>query len=231
MVQEDAWNPPSVPLSFTSISIESTLCRASDAWRAGHELLWVIAELDRWVFNQARDLNVGDRIIKTGRIAMRALFDLKINCEAFMAADIDHLLRHWPTPPSELLDPAWYEDPNNRKRILEQRFYRREIFRPAIEEFLHQLQEYPDTALIKLVPPSQKRQVTWDEATEDRNKWIYNEVMKGTAYETIALLLKKKPKTWDRIDSKNGVKAVAQRYANAYGLEKPRSRQPGRPPH
>jgi hypothetical protein len=65
---------------------------------------------------------------------------------------------------------------------------------------------------------------------EQRDKWIYHECMKGTPYQTIAIRLNKKPKKWSRIESANGIKMAAERYAERHSLPKPPTRQSGRCP-
>ena len=60
---------------------------------------------------------------------------------------------------------------------------------------------------------------TTDAATQDnRDKWLYDECWKGTVYGTIVSRLKKKPKSWDRIESVQGIKKAATRYAKRHGL-------------
>ncbi len=65
---------------------------------------------------------------------------------------------------------------------------------------------------------------------EQRDKWIYGECMKGTPYKTIAIRLNKKPKKWSRIESVNGIKMAAKRYAERHSLPMPPARQSGRHP-
>jgi len=64
-----------------------------------------------------------------------------------------------------------------------------------------------------------------DKATEARNKWIYEQCYKGIPYDTIVIRLKKKPKSWDRIDSKQGILACARKYAERHSLPPPPPRQ------
>ena len=63
---------------------------------------------------------------------------------------------------------------------------------------------------------------------EARDKWIYDEAMKGTAWSKIAEKLKKKPKGWTRIDA-DGCRRAATRYAEKHHLPLPPTRQRGRP--
>ncbi len=67
-----------------------------------------------------------------------------------------------------------------------------------------------------------------DPATKFRDAWIYKQCMKGTAYKVIILSLKEKPR-WTPIDSVQGIRAAAQRHADADGLPPPPKRQGGRP--
>lgn len=57
-----------------------------------------------------------------------------------------------------------------------------------------------------------------DRDLEARDKWIYGECCKGTPYDTIANRLKKKSRRWPRIESKQGVRAAAIRYAERHKL-------------
>jgi hypothetical protein len=57
-----------------------------------------------------------------------------------------------------------------------------------------------------------------DSATEARNRWIYKQCCALVPYDTIAIQLKKKPKSWLRIDSKQGIRAAAVRYAQRHNL-------------
>ena len=63
---------------------------------------------------------------------------------------------------------------------------------------------------------------------EQRDKWLYDECVKGTPYQAIAIRLKKKPEKWTRIESVNGIKMAAQRYAERNSLPRPSARQSGR---
>ena len=156
MVQKDADKPPQVPRSITSIRDASLRRRAREAWRAGHELLGAIDELEPWLMSPLTDPEAGERIIQTGRTAIRELCELKINSTAFMANDPDHLLRLWPMPPSEILDPDWYgdQDPNIRKEIAYQRCYAQDILRPELLEFLYLLEKHPVAAMQDVKPES-----------------------------------------------------------------------------
>ncbi|MGI6417837.1 MAG: hypothetical protein ACOX1P_19465 [Thermoguttaceae bacterium] len=68
-----------------------------------------------------------------------------------------------------------------------------------------------------------------DTPAEQRNRWIYGEVMKGTPYQAIIQKLAKKPVDWERIYHPQGVAAAAKRFAVAHKLEMPQPRKPGRP--
>ena len=70
----------------------------------------------------------------------------------------------------------------------------------------------------------------WDEKTDDRDEWIYEQCMSGRAYKAIIAALKGNPQSWERIESVNGIKAAANRYARRKGVLPPPTRQPGRPP-
>lgn len=59
---------------------------------------------------------------------------------------------------------------------------------------------------------------------EARDKWIYRECCKGTAYGTISRTLKSKHPKWDHIESETGILAAAKRYARRHSLEPPSPR-------
>lgn len=69
-------------------------------------------------------------------------------------------------------------------------------------------------------------QITPDEA---RNRWIYAEAMKGTAWKAILRGLTKKPSTWEPIITIPGVKAAVERHAEKHKLPMPAVRRAGRP--
>ncbi len=69
-----------------------------------------------------------------------------------------------------------------------------------------------------------------ENATEDRDLWIYEQVMSGRKYEGIWRELRTKPLSWSRYSDWRGVKAAARRYATQHNLPLPQPRNPGRPP-
>ena len=71
--------------------------------------------------------------------------------------------------------------------------------------------------------------VQLDAATEARDKWIYDQCKKGTVFSTIINRLSKRPKSWGRIGSVQGIKDAAKRYANRHNLPLPPRRKRGRP--
>jgi len=81
-----------------------------------------------------------------------------------------------------------------------------------------------------LVPADTPKPISTQSPKEQRDKWIYNECIKGTPYQTIVIRLNKKPKKWSRIESVNGVKMAAKRYAERHSLPMPHARQSGRRP-
>ena len=64
---------------------------------------------------------------------------------------------------------------------------------------------------------------------DKRNKWIYDECCKGTDYESTIRKLRKKPKSWERLEWPQSVRAAAIRFADKHGLPHPPKRQHGRP--
>jgi hypothetical protein len=67
------------------------------------------------------------------------------------------------------------------------------------------------------------------EPPDKRGEWIYHKVMKGDRFSAIIRALDKKPKTWERIGTVNGIKNAANSYANKHGLPLPPPRKKGRP--
>lgn len=66
-----------------------------------------------------------------------------------------------------------------------------------------------------------QRERKLNRSTEARNRWIYEQCHKGVPYTTISIQLKTKPKTWDRIESQQGIVQAAQRYAKRHKLPPP----------
>jgi len=73
--------------------------------------------------------------------------------------------------------------------------------------------------------------IPWDETTEARNRWIYDQVMSGLTYPRIReqLVTLSEERRWDLIDSDNGIRQVASRYASVHHLPSPPPRKKGRP--
>jgi hypothetical protein len=70
------------------------------------------------------------------------------------------------------------------------------------------------------------KHVKRDKETEARDKWIYDQAMKGVAYETIGRNLPQKKRTWPSI-TKQGARDRAFEYARTHSLPEPRPRQSG----
>lgn len=68
----------------------------------------------------------------------------------------------------------------------------------------------------------------WDDATEARNKWVYEECKKGTVYKVI-IRGTKAHSDWNPITSVPGIKAAAKAYARRHCLPNPAPRKSGRP--
>jgi hypothetical protein len=67
-----------------------------------------------------------------------------------------------------------------------------------------------------------------DKKQTARDKWIYNECRKGTTYRKIIAELKRQitsGKEWYLIESVQGVRSAAHRYADAHNLPRPERRQ------
>ena len=58
-------------------------------------------------------------------------------------------------------------------------------------------------------------------ANDDRDKWIYGQATKGRTWASIMRALNKKPATWERIGTENGIKDAAKRYAKRHNLPAP----------
>jgi hypothetical protein len=75
---------------------------------------------------------------------------------------------------------------------------------------------------------SDKTTTTNSTANDDRDYWIYGQCFAMVKYPAIAARLRKKKK-WEPIDTENGIKVAAQRYAKRHELPPIPRRQPGRP--
>lgn len=70
----------------------------------------------------------------------------------------------------------------------------------------------------------------WDEHTEARNKWVYEQCCDVVKYSAIISDLKnKKPKTWGRLNQPSSVKKAASAYADRHGKPPIPRRAKGRP--
>ena len=69
-----------------------------------------------------------------------------------------------------------------------------------------------------LVDAVDGRAVCWDKATEARNKWLYDQCCKKVPYGKIIIKLEKKPMTWERLGTPNGIKKAANAYAERHDL-------------
>lgn len=67
-----------------------------------------------------------------------------------------------------------------------------------------------------------------DNTNDVRDKWIYEQCVAGTPYKNIILSINKVPE-WSEIESTNGIKGAANRYALRHGLPPIPVRTPGRP--
>jgi hypothetical protein len=81
------------------------------------------------------------------------------------------------------------------------------------------------------LPPPPARATGWDQATEARNRWLYEECMRVTPYKRIIKDLEKRSasENWELIKTINGIKSAAARYAERTRLPLPPERHPGRP--
>jgi hypothetical protein len=65
--------------------------------------------------------------------------------------------------------------------------------------------------------PPRQRLALRDQATEERDKYIYDEYCNGVPLKNIASALSKHS-DWEQIASKQGIRAVVQRYTDRHGL-------------
>lgn len=77
---------------------------------------------------------------------------------------------------------------------------------------------------------SDETPVERDPVMEARDKWIYEQCRKRVEYSKIISKLGKKPATWPRIESPNGIKNAAKWYAKRHELPPIPKRQRGRIP-
>ena len=68
----------------------------------------------------------------------------------------------------------------------------------------------------------------WQQDEFTRNAWIYEQAMRGEAYGTICRRLENQRPEWGRIDSPQGIKRAAERFADRLGLPHPPQRARGR---
>ena len=68
----------------------------------------------------------------------------------------------------------------------------------------------------------------WDQATEERDRWIYEQWWDGTKFEEIKQQVKARS-DWEPIETVQGVKDAGKAYVDRYGLPLPPPRRPGRP--
>jgi hypothetical protein len=92
--------------------------------------------------------------------------------------------------------------------------------RAAMMRLVDTIEENLNAPIRPRVVPQQKprRKRSVDSATEARDRWIYQQGFKGAAFTSVAFRLTKKPKSWARIDSKQGIQQAAARYANRHDL-------------
>ena len=91
---------------------------------------------------------------------------------------------------------------------------------PAAPSFPRKLRQFIEDLGGKAPPPAAT-------ANDARDEWLYKQCRKLTAYSSIIRALAKKTK-WAQIDSIQGVRKAAARYAKFRNLPTIPSRQPGR---
>jgi hypothetical protein len=78
--------------------------------------------------------------------------------------------------------------------------------------------------IVKLEGHTTPGTVVKAKATEDRDKFIYEEYLNVTSLKNIIIKINKIPE-WDEIKTKQGIKDAAKRYAKRHGLPPPPPRQ------
>jgi hypothetical protein len=80
------------------------------------------------------------------------------------------------------------------------------------------LQQWAEALAWKSPPtPPRQRRAPRDQATEERDKYIYDEYCKGVPLKNIASALSQRS-DWEQIASKQGIQAVVQRYTDRHSL-------------
>jgi hypothetical protein len=88
-----------------------------------------------------------------------------------------------------------------------------------------------EVGLMVLRPPALEHETPllgWDQATYDRNKWIYEHMCSGVILKSIITDLGKITK-WESIASDSGIKRAAKAFAQRSRLPVPPPRHRGRP--
>ena len=107
--------------------------------------------------------------------------------------------------------------------------YRGTMTDREIEACLSTARETFDRVFHATLARASEKQQTPATANDARDEWIYGLAMKTVAWGTIARRLKKKPKSWKRIGTDNGVRKAAIAYAERHELPMPPTRKAGRP--
>jgi hypothetical protein len=87
-----------------------------------------------------------------------------------------------------------------------------------------------DGAVVGEFPQKLIASTGWGQDEFQRNARIYEQCMQGVPFQAIISGLKRQPQKWGLIDSRQGIKAAAVRFAKRLGLPHPPSRKPGRIP-
>jgi hypothetical protein len=106
--------------------------------------------------------------------------------------------------------------------------FMRDLTDDALEEIVREWTANEKAAQSRASSQKHGEAVGWDDLTEARNKWIYEQAVKLVPWKTIEKRLKGKPSKWGRISSVSGIKKAARAYARRHGLPPPPARQPGR---
>ena len=86
----------------------------------------------------------------------------------------------------------------------------------------HLLDVSPEDVRIHRRAAVERRKVA--SGNESRDKWIYNECIKGTAYKAIIHQLRNRER-WDKISTAQGIQQAAERYAERNSLDPPPRRK------
>ncbi len=169
---------PSVPDRIVDLPDEDVRRRAIEAWRAGQTLLnaitawrdWLTLAKQDYAATESYDMQLGDAINRGGAAAIRTLYRCNLHCAAFVG-EANETLSHWPTAPSDIIDPAWYFDeaPVIQETVLYQLSFGGLVLAPSVKELLCDMEASPASVMRRessgeKPPTDDEASMTWQEA-------------------------------------------------------------------